>query len=48
MLSKLFVFSGYVVKLAICDVVVRYLKANKHGLYMQNGILWVKERSTTH
>lgn len=46
MLSKLFAFSGYVVKLDIYDV-KRYLKANKRRLYGQNGILWVKERNTT-
>lgn len=47
MLSKLFTFSGYGVKLDIDDVIKHYLKANKYRLYRQNGILWVKERSVT-
>lgn len=47
-LSKLFAVSVYVVKLDIYDIIKHYLKANKRRLYRQNGILWVKERNTTH
>lgn len=47
MLSKLFAFSGYVVKLDIYDVTKHYLKANKHKLYRQNGILWIKEKCSS-